>query len=239
MNRKLISFSVFCVALHISACSKHFNIQKGTLQWKEDFDQTGSFDKSKWAKIPRGTSDWNKYMSDFDSCYAMRDGKLILRGIKNTRVTTDTTTYLTGGVYTKNKMSFGFGRLEIRAKLNGATGAWPAIWMLAENARWPEGGEIDIMERLNFDTIAYQTIHSHYTVNLKIKDNPRQGATGIINPAAFNTYAVEKYPDSLVSSLMIKGHLHTSEFKQIKKVNFPSISLNITYLLICNWEAVG
>jgi beta-glucanase (GH16 family) len=221
MNRNLISFIVFWVALHISACSKHFNIQKGMLQWEEDFNQKGSFDKNKWTKIPRGTSDWNKYMSDFDSCYAVRDGKLILRGIKNISVTTDTATYLTGGVYTKNKMSFGSGRLEVRAKLNGATGAWPAIWMLAENARWPEGGEIDIMERLNFDTIAYQTIHSHYTVNLKIKDNPRQGATGIINPAAFNTYAVEKYPDSLVFFINDKRTFAYQRIQTDKEGQFP------------------
>ncbi len=27
----------------------------------------------------------------------------------------------------------------------------------------PRGGEVDIMERLNYDSIVYQTVHSHYT----------------------------------------------------------------------------
>ncbi len=179
-------------------CSKHISQQKMSLIWEENFNQTGSFDESKWSKIPRGPSDWNRNMSNYDSCYAMRDGKLILRGLNNTHSPNDTARFLTGGVYTKDKVGFGFGRLEIRAKLNAAKGAWPAIWMLPEQrGKWPDGGEIDIMERLNFDSIAYQTVHSNYTVNLNIRD-PKPGATGKINADDFNTYAVEKYPDSLV-----------------------------------------
>ncbi len=38
------------------------------LVWMEDFDQKDGFDEKVWTKIPRGKSDWNNYMSDFDSC---------------------------------------------------------------------------------------------------------------------------------------------------------------------------
>lgn len=168
------------------------------LVWEDNFNQTDGFDPAYWSKIPRGASDWNNYMSDFDSCYAMRDGKLVLRGLVNHSLPADTAPFLTGGVYTKGKMGFNNGRLEIRAKLNGATGAWPAFWMLPQDAKWPGGGEIDIMERLNNDSIAYQTVHTHYTFNLGIKDNPKPGSTGVINRDDFNTYVVEMYPDSLV-----------------------------------------
>lgn len=168
------------------------------LVWEDNFDQADSFDPASWSKIPRGTSDWNNYMSDFDSCYAMRDGKLVLRGLVNYSLPNDTAPYVTGGVYTKDKVGFNNGRLEIHAKLNGATGAWPAFWLLPQDAKWPGGGEIDIMERLNNDSIAYQTVHSHYTFNLGIKDNPKQGSTGVIDPNDFNTYTVEMYADSLV-----------------------------------------
>ena len=174
--------------------------KKGTwkLVWQEEFDNKAGFDTTSWSKIPRGTADWNNYMSDFDSCYAMRDGNMVLRGIVNYTQKNDTAPYLTGGIYTKGKKLFTGGRVEIKAKLQGARGAWPAIWMLPENAKWPDGGEIDIMERLNNDSIAYQTVHSHYTFDLGIKDNPKQGSTGLINPDDFNTYTVEMYPDSLV-----------------------------------------
>ena len=160
-------------------------------------------------------------MSDFDSCYAMRDGKLVLRGLVNHSLPNDTAAYITGGVYTKDKVGFTNGRLEIHAKLNGATGAWPAFWLLPQDGKWPGGGEIDIMERLNNDSIAYQTVHSHYTFDLGIKDNPKQGSTGLINPDDFNTYTVEMYPDSLVFAV---NHRHTYTYPRIdtdKEGQFP------------------
>ena len=128
-----------------------------SLVWKENFNQKKNFDSKVWSKIPRGKSDWNNYMSDFDSCYAMRDGNLVLRGLVNYSLPADTAPFITGGVYSKGKVGFSDGRLDIRAKLHGATGAWPAFWLLPEKEGWPDGGEIDIMERLNNDTIAYQT----------------------------------------------------------------------------------
>jgi len=188
---------LFILVSLFSACAIQYH-GKGTLSWQEEFNQKYSFDSTKWTKIPRGGSDWNRHMSNIDSCYAMRNGKLVLRGLKNTDLAKDTSRYLTGGVYTKDKVVFGYGRLEISAKLNGAKGAWPAFWMLAENSKWPDGGEIDIMERLNHDSIIYQTIHSYYTLSLKIKNNPKSSTTAKIAPDRFNTYAVEKYPDSLV-----------------------------------------
>lgn len=185
------------LAFILGSCTGTKHIRKMKLAWEENFNQNDHFDTTRWSKIPRGRSDWDRKMSDFDSLFAMRDGKLILRGINNTTVTTDTSRFLTGGIYTKDKVAFGFGRLEIHAKLNGARGAWPAFWLLSQGMKWPDGGEIDIMERLNSDSIAYQTVHSHYTYNLKMKE-PKQGATGRIDPGKFNTYTVELHPDSLV-----------------------------------------
>ena len=162
------------------------------LVWEENFDQEDHFDEASWSKIPRGKSDWNNYMSDFDSCYTMRDGNLVLRGLVNYSLPADTAPFITGGVYTKGKVGFSDGRLDIRAKLYGATGAWPAFWLLPENEGWPNGGEIDIMERLNNDTIAYQTVHSAYTYTLGIKDNPKQGGIGFIRTFAYPRIETDK-----------------------------------------------
>lgn len=182
----------------IISCSSQDNSQQNwELVWEENFDGD-RFDETVWSKIPRGRSDWDRHMSDYDSLYAVENGNLILRGIENNVLPNDTAPYITGGVFTKDKKTFGLGRLEIRAKLNGAIGAWPAFWMLPANAQWPHGGEIDIMERLNYDDLAYQTVHSNYTYHLGIKDNPVPSSTGKINPEDYNTFAVEKYTDSLV-----------------------------------------
>lgn len=170
---------------------------KWKLVWEDEF-KGKQIDDAKWAKIPRGKSDWNNYMSDYDELYAVKDGNLVLRGIQNNVLENDTAPFLTGGVYTKDKKTFGFGRLEIRAKLNSATGAWPAFWMLPAEAKWPEGGEIDIMERLSHDNFIYQTVHSDYTQKLGIKDVPPASSVVGMKPNNYNTYALEKYPDSLV-----------------------------------------
>ena len=182
----LALFCLLCISSGFSSCQRHSSDQ-WKLVWEDNFDQKTGFDPQVWSKIPRGQSDWNNYMTDFDSCYAMRKGKLVLRGIVNHTQRNDTAPYLTGGVYTKGKKAFTNGRIEICAKLNAAGGAWPAIWMLPEGAAWPSGGEIDVMERLNNDSIAYQTVHSHYTYTLGIKDHPVSHSTGVIHPCLLYT----------------------------------------------------
>ena len=198
--------------------------------WQAEFNQS-EFDRAKWTKIPRGASDWNRQMSSFDSLYAVRDGKLILRGIVNDVLSEDTAHWITGGLYTKGVKSFGYGRIEIRAKFEDAKGAWPAFWMLPVDAHWPHGGEIDIMERLNDDTIVYQTIHSPYTLNLGIKDYPLSHDTAPIHPQDFNTYAVERYPDSLVFFVNGQKTFSYPKIETDKKGQFP-FDQHDFYLLI-------
>ena len=188
-------------AVLMGACSSQKNEWK--LIWEDDFDQESGIDTTNWSKIPRvvKSPEWRKFMSDNPACYDLKDGNLILRGIKNTDFDKDTATYLTGGIYTKYKRAFYGGRLEIKAKLQGSKGAWPAIWLKPfeeEKYRWPSGGEIDIMEHLNYDTIAYQTVHSNYTQHLGIRNNPKNGSTAPIHSDDYNVYAVEMYSDSLV-----------------------------------------
>ena len=163
MKKGLFGLGIALGLAFVIACQPQKEEWK--LVWEDNFDQLEHFDEASWSKIPRGTSPWNKYMSDADSCYAMENGNLVLRGLINYNSTADTASYITGGVYTKGKVNFSNGRLDIRAKLYGAKGAWPAFWLLPENEVWPDGGEIDIMERLNNDSIAYQTVHSDYTYN--------------------------------------------------------------------------
>lgn len=59
--------------------------------------------------------------------------------------------FTSGKVVTRNKQSFTFGRIDIRATLPVGQGVWPALWMLGVNQEtvgWPMCGEIDIMEMI-------------------------------------------------------------------------------------------
>lgn len=75
---------------------------KYRLVWQDNFKGT-TFDKRSWTKIPRGSADWNRHMSDADSLYAVKDGKLTLRGVNNRTEKQDTARFITGGLYTKGQ----------------------------------------------------------------------------------------------------------------------------------------
>lgn len=60
--------------------------------------------------------------------------------------------YSSGKLVTKGKASWRYGRVEVRARVPGGQGVWPAIWMMPEKGAyggWPRSGEIDILETIN------------------------------------------------------------------------------------------
>ncbi|WP_156309447.1 glycoside hydrolase family 16 protein [Sphingobacterium endophyticum] len=173
------------------------------LVWQDDFNGS-EIDSTKWSRIPKGESDWNRHMSTSDAVFRMEGGKLFLLGINNPDTKNDPRLFITGGIWSKNKFAFQYGRIEIRAKLGSAQGAWPAMWMLAEldkYGKYPMNGELDIMEHLNYDKIIYQTTHSHYTLNLGQKDNPPHGGTAAVEAGEYNIYGLSWYPDKIVFQL--------------------------------------
>jgi beta-glucanase (GH16 family) len=169
------------------------------LVWEENFDIDDFINPDKWGYVPRGSADWNRHMSAYDSLYDVKDGKLILRGMVNPGLPGDTMPFLTGGVYTKNRVAFYHGRLEICVMFGDAQGAWPALWLLPfdNKARWPDGGELDIAERLHGEPQVHQNVHSYYIDRLKQR-NPRTSVTTPIRNGEYNTYGVELHPDSVV-----------------------------------------
>ncbi len=211
MKRHYLIFLVLVVVF--TGCktpSKNIYIQKESIPkqdwkviWQDDFDGS-KLDTTKWTRVPVGKSDWNRHMTDNPTCYNMKDSKLYLRGIVNPDTVKDPRPFLTGGIYTKGKFAFQYGKVEIHAKLECAQGAWPAMWMLAEQKKYgayPRNGEVDIMEHLNFDDIIYQTTHSYYTLKLKQDKKPPHHGTAKIDISKFNTFGLEWYPDRLVFTL--------------------------------------
>ena len=152
----LLGAAVWLMPSGAAAQQKKAKAPKWKLIWKDDFNKNGELDTTKWSKIPRGTSDWDNYMSSRDDLYEVKDGNLILRGIVNDDPASDTARYLTGGVWTIGKFAVKYGKVEIRARLGEAQGSWPAFWMLAQDekyGRYPRNGEVDIMEHLNYDSV--------------------------------------------------------------------------------------
>lgn len=193
---KQIFFPFAAAALLLCSCQEQ--PKQWELVWSDDFNGS-SLDTTVWSRTERGTPDWANTQSKDERCLEMRNGMMVLRGIVNDNLETDSAAYLTGGVVTKGKKSFEPGRFEIRARLHGARGAWPAIWLMPyDGQKWPDDGEIDIMERLNNDSIAFQTVHSNYTYTLGRDKDPVSSLTSPINRDDFNVYGVDMYPDSIV-----------------------------------------
>lgn len=205
------------------------------LVWKDEFDQ-GKLDTSHWSKIGLYTSErlltnfpdvktdqyawkkivnhWSSYMSATNPEVVQFDEEnILLRGVKNPDTTGwDNRPYHTGGIWTYQKFAFQYGRIEVRAKLDPAYGAWPAIWLIPQKNVYPDqhNGEIDIMERLNHDDFVYQTIHSHWNLNLKIQE-PQRFTTAPIDTGDYNVYSVEWYPDKL--RFAVNGEVSLEYFK--------------------------
>lgn len=77
-----------------------------------------------------------------------RDGVLVLqpRFRQGFRTPTGRTAdFVSGRITTRGRFDFTYGRAVARIRMPAATGVWPAFWLLG-NGRWPETGEIDIME---------------------------------------------------------------------------------------------
>ena len=169
------------------------------LDWMDDFNGP-ELDTTVWSPIKRGAADWNNTMKDEPRLFEFRDGCIVLKGMLSNDQKADTLPYVTGGIYTLDKKAFQPGKFEIKARLHGTKGAWPAIWLKPfehKKYRWPMGGEIDIMERLNNNHIVYQTVHSNYTHHKGNTKNPPSGATFPIDREGWNVYGVEIHPDKI------------------------------------------
>ena len=208
-------FALICGALLLTACSEDAPENPGEgggttppgnqesptwhLDWCDDFNGT-EIDYSVWSKTDSGTPDWQKPQSKDERCFELANGVLKLKGIVNDDLASDSRQYLCGGIWSKGKKAFGPGSIQVRARLGkGAQGAWPAIWMMPFTSEkgWPDDGEIDIMERLNFDRCIYQTLHTNYTYNMGIKD-PMNSLTSGIDANKFNIFEVQIWENEVV-----------------------------------------
>ena len=87
---------------------------------------------------------------------------------------------------TKDKFSFKYGRVDIRAALPYGQGIWPALWMLGSNfssVGWPHCGEIDIME-----IVGHEPNKLHGTVHWANENNVHAEYSGetTLNSGTFN-----------------------------------------------------
>jgi beta-glucanase (GH16 family) len=106
-----------------------------------------------------------------------------------------------GQSYTSAKLvsrkSYGYGFYEIRAKLPCGRGIWPAIWLLPAHGKWPDGGEIDVMEMVGWDAgTVHATLHAA-AFNHRL--GTQRGAQQKVATAcsAYHRYQLDWRPDAI------------------------------------------
>ena len=153
--RFFLSFSVAILLISHAAFAQPATAEKEwKLVWQDEFDKPGLPDKEKWAYEVGGGGWGNQelqfYTDKRTENARVEDGHLIIEARKEKWEDND---YTSARLVTRDKEEWQHGKIEVRAKLPKGRGTWPAIWMLAANdpMRWPDDGEIDIMEHVGYD----------------------------------------------------------------------------------------
>ena len=163
------------------------------LVWAEEFEDTG-LDTTAWSRCEQGVKQWNGHMSPADTVCRISGGTLKLYGLRTPPELGDARDCITGGIHSKGKRSIRFGRVDVRARIVGGKGFWPAIWLIPDvDIPWPRGGEIDIMEHLNHDPEIHQTVHTYLTWK-GLEKLVTNHSTTPVRPDEFNVYSVEMTP---------------------------------------------
>ena len=150
---RMFLLSLLCFLLSASAFG-----QKWKLVWSDEFNNTGKPNEKFWS-FEKGfvrNEELQWYQADNAYC---KNGVLVIEGRKekvlNPGYNKEQTgwknqreyaEYTSSSIKTEGKKEFLYGRVEVRAKIPVASGAWPAIWTLGKEMEWPSCGEVDLME---------------------------------------------------------------------------------------------
>jgi hypothetical protein len=173
----------------------------------EDFNEK-ELDRSKWNVIVPNWTVNNEQEAYVDDPRAMRivhgreaegasHGALLIQAVYDKGHQTKagkTFDFLSGRMDTRGKEEFTYGRFTARIKMTPGAGLWPAFWSLGDG-KWPDTGEIDIMENVGVATWTSQALHGPgYFGNTPIVNH------STLDPdiSAWHVYGVDWKPDSLV-----------------------------------------
>jgi len=136
--------------------------------------------------------------------------------------------FVSGRINTRGKFEFMYGTAAARMKLPAGAGFWPAFWILG-TGRWPDTGEIDVMEYVGEPDWTSVAIHGPgYSGDAGIADRsyfPRgRDAT------AWHVYSVDWAPDRML--FMVDGGLVFRATRPMAEFFGPWVFDNKKYLIL-------
>lgn len=199
------------------------------LVWGDEFNEDGAIDESKWT-ADIGDWGWGNrepqlYTEGRLENARCEGGSLVIEARKDDLGAPWTSARLT----TRGKVSFQYGRLELRAKAPVADGTWGAGWLLGDAYRdelsWPYCGEVDIFEAVgreiddeSGDGINHGSCHTrayyfkqgnHISNTIPVKGMGTE----------FHTYAMEWTPQSV--KMFVDGEHYYTYDKRANELEWP------------------
>jgi beta-glucanase (GH16 family) len=195
----MIRFAIFVSFISLLGCNKtvvpdEVKVLKYELVWSDEFNTEGLPDNSKWGYDVGGNGWGNNELQYYTKEDV--DNAFVKQGVLNIVAKKEDfggKNYTSARLITKSKGDWQYGKIEVRAKLPKGLGSWPAIWMLGSTSplKWPDDGEIDIMEHVGYDpTVVHSSIHTkkyNHTINTQ-KTNKTYVSDFDLN---FHNYTVE------------------------------------------------
>jgi beta-glucanase (GH16 family) len=150
--------SVCALAWLLASAAAAQSSEGWKLVWSDEFDKDGPPDPAKWSYetgfVRNNELQW--YQPENAWC---EKGMLIIEGRReqkknpnfeagnaNWKNSREFAEYTSASINTRGKASWKYGRFEMRARIDTRAGLWPAFWSLGIEGRWPNNGEVDIME---------------------------------------------------------------------------------------------
>jgi len=157
---KIIITIAFAVLLFTNRVKAQQSTTKVDTVFFEDFNEK-TLDRSKWNVEVTGNTynneqqayvdaDSTLYLAPGNSIEGAKNGALVIKAIFKPGYTSKENRkydFISGRINTENKMEFTYGSVSARMKIASGAGLWPAFWALG-NGKWPDCGEIDIMETI-------------------------------------------------------------------------------------------
>ena len=157
-------FKTGMLALSLAAGSSHpawaedLQVPKNyRLVWSDEFNTPGLPDPARWQHDTfRNKEGWFNNERQYYSGPRLenariQDGRLLIEARKESMSSAPDwggQRYTSARLITQGKAQWTYGFFEISARMPCGKGTWPAIWLLGSGGRWPEDGELDIMEHM-------------------------------------------------------------------------------------------
>lgn len=214
----VVHFLMMVCGLLIYACGKPnpevnsdsvAHKEEWRLVWNDEFDYTGLPDPAKWdyeegfvrneekqyyTRARQENSYVNNGVLTITGRREQYPNAAYLPGSADWKRKGEHASYTSACLITKGKVSWTYGKIEVKAKLPEGRGVWPAIWMLGDNigeVGWPKCGEIDIMEHVGFESGNIHT-NVHYERQSDGQYDTKMSTTAVSSvQSEFHVYRME------------------------------------------------